>query len=580
MSNWVGVVTNAGKALLEQWAASAATLNIENATVGTGTISEADLRIATSVSQEVTSVAVVSQSRTDSGARFRVQVTPLDDEYNMRQIGIWGRVGTGSRTLLALYQNEDGIIIPAKSVSPNFVFSLYCGIAMTHDGDVRLITDEGAYVTLDTFNNVLGSLNNLSLSAGPNSIVQIRKGSYDAPIMGMVIYGKSMQDGAPTPDAPADIVTAGSSGTLPMVSTGKNLIPFTYGTPQVIKSVHFTPNPDGTVNVSGINPSTYTASEFNLFSSSTSGFLPNGTYTVSGLPTEGTGLGVCGMTVETGPKNGSTVYYTHLQAGGHTFVCTDSRTIKSIYIAISPNTRVNAVYAPMLNVGTSVEEYSAPVGITSDIPTPNGLPGIPVDSGGNYTGTDGQEWLCDTIDLEAGVWVKRCGIVSYDGQSASGWERVNAANSKYRFRNTTLTSVILNAATNDAVVPLLCTHYTRTSANATWTNNNVNGIAVDNGGGMFIADAALCDSGTLEQFLARFQTSPMIVVYPLAAPVVTQLTEAQIAALRALRGRKGLTNLYSADPAGPEFRAEMYVGIDSSLDITTDDNTLVFSVSE
>lgn len=44
---------------------------------------------------------------------------------------------------------------------------------------------------------------------------------------------------------------------------------------------------------------------------------------------------------------------------------------------------------------------------TLTIPTPNGLPGIKVDSGGNYTDASGQQWVCDEIDLERGKYVQR-----------------------------------------------------------------------------------------------------------------------------------------------------------------------------
>lgn len=44
---------------------------------------------------------------------------------------------------------------------------------------------------------------------------------------------------------------------------------------------------------------------------------------------------------------------------------------------------------------------------TLTIPTPNGLPGIKVDSGGNYTDETGQQWVCDEIDLERGKYVQR-----------------------------------------------------------------------------------------------------------------------------------------------------------------------------
>ena len=45
------------------------------------------------------------------------------------------------------------------------------------------------------------------------------------------------------------------------------------------------------------------------------------------------------------------------------------------------------------------------------------LPGIPVDSGGNYTDPDGQQWVCDTIDVIAKQKIQRIGIIdSYNGE--------------------------------------------------------------------------------------------------------------------------------------------------------------------
>lgn len=44
---------------------------------------------------------------------------------------------------------------------------------------------------------------------------------------------------------------------------------------------------------------------------------------------------------------------------------------------------------------------------TVSIATPNGLPGIPVTTGGNYTDATGQQWICDEVDFEKGVYVQR-----------------------------------------------------------------------------------------------------------------------------------------------------------------------------
>lgn len=41
------------------------------------------------------------------------------------------------------------------------------------------------------------------------------------------------------------------------------------------------------------------------------------------------------------------------------------------------------------------------------ISTPNGLPGIPVGSGGNYTDEDGKQWVCDEIDYARKKYIQR-----------------------------------------------------------------------------------------------------------------------------------------------------------------------------
>ena len=60
---------------------------------------------------------------------------------------------------------------------------------------------------------------------------------------------------------------------------------------------------------------------------------------------------------------------------------------------------------------------------TLTLPTPNGLPGIPVTSGGNYTDPQGQQWVCDEVDFKKEVYVQRIGkrtITSKDAFLRSG----------------------------------------------------------------------------------------------------------------------------------------------------------------
>lgn len=48
--------------------------------------------------------------------------------------------------------------------------------------------------------------------------------AFPAPLCGLTVYGRSTQDGTPTPDAPVPIVSAGDGGSVAVKVTGKNLI--------------------------------------------------------------------------------------------------------------------------------------------------------------------------------------------------------------------------------------------------------------------------------------------------------------------------------------------------------------------
>lgn len=316
------------------------------------------------------------------------------------------------------------------------------------------------------------------------------EGTIDAPLSGLTIYGKSVQsDGTPTPSDPIDIVTAGEGGTLSIMSAGKNLLRRFVNTSGT--GVGCTWTFDG-------DTSTYT------LTSTTSGnnkYLDSGSFNVQNaagktftLSAESiTGDSNASVRIYQGENNQLAMIYGSTLST--TFRVPNEEPLKMLLrMGNATASGVTAILKGVqLEVG-SVRTDFAPMldKLTAAIPTPNGLPGIPVASGGNYVDSGETRWICDTIDLEAGVYTKRCGIInSYNGEALPG---------------------------------------------------------------VWLSSMDVYQSGATP-------TSGAKVVYALAAPVVTQLTDAQLTALKSLRGRKGLTNLYSADPAGPEIRAEMYIDI-------------------
>ena len=52
---------------------------------------------------------------------------------------------------------------------------------------------------------------------------------------------------------------------------------------------------------------------------------------------------------------------------------------------------------------------------STPLSTPNGLLGLPVDSGGNYTDSNGQQWVCDEMDFKRGKYVQRIKKVVFNG---------------------------------------------------------------------------------------------------------------------------------------------------------------------
>lgn len=151
---WKAVVTNAGAALLASYAEGGHTLNVVGASVASGVMDEINMRVATALTDEKDSASIINKARVGAGTKFKIQVGPAEaavGAYTAHQIGLWANLDGGSRTLLAIAQDSaGGVGVPLKSVSPNFAFALYITIAVSNTGDITIIVDDGAIVTVST----------------------------------------------------------------------------------------------------------------------------------------------------------------------------------------------------------------------------------------------------------------------------------------------------------------------------------------------------------------------------------------------------------------------------------------------
>lgn len=152
------------------------------------------------------------------------------------------------------------------------------------------------------------------------------------------------------------------------------------------------------------------------------------------------------------------------------------------------------------------------------ISTPNGLPGIPVDSGGNYTDADGQQWVCDAVDFERGVYVQR--LFSISGLSASSYDD-NYGRRQVQFD-----------------LPYQGKNTIGLSNRFVYKDFQSPGFfSVDRTTAIIYVRFELDTS--LEQINQILQNS--VFIYELAAPIETPLSEEEIAAYRALHTYNGTT---------------------------------------
>ena len=116
---------------------------------------------------------------------------------------------------------------------------------LTHEGEAA-----DAKATGDAISAVKARQNILAGSEIGNPISV--DDAFPAPLCGLTVYGRSTQDGTPTPDAPVPIVSAGDGGSVAVKVTGKNLLDSALMNPTFSsKGISAKQNSDGSYTISG-----------------------------------------------------------------------------------------------------------------------------------------------------------------------------------------------------------------------------------------------------------------------------------------------------------------------------------------
>ena len=328
-------------------------------------------------------------------------------------------------------------------------------------------------------------------------------------IQGLKIYGKSTQDGTPSPESPVPIVSAGENGQLHVLIRGAQLIDaeaFFTDPPVGLDVVKYYPLQvmSGTYTLSASYPATGNIA--NLF------LMP-------------------GNVTSDASTNSNGVWNEHpttLQASGG-YVTIGLRTAHTD----NPNNPLD--FDIMLNYGTVALPWQPYQSQSLTLSTPSGLPGIPVDSGGNYTDASGQQLVCNYRDYNSEKDFQWIGKTVVDGSTIKFV--VNSASTLFNLPSNSFPKIAYNAK-------FLCNYF----PGDIFTSNSNYDFAfccVER-----MKDFGINSDDEFNQLCQQWNSSgnPLTIYYTMDEPIESPIPTEELAAYRALQTYADTTVVSTAEP--------------------------------
>lgn len=237
--------------------------------------------------------------------------------------------------------------------------------------------------------------------SGQNTKMIAVKNALPDSISDLHIYGHTTQDGTPAPDAVVEPVSAGAGGTIGVIAGSSNLCDMS----KFSWSKYYTLGEDGYISITNPNAGSGTAGRLYPAYWMT---VPKGTYTVSFELDKF-------VEIYVSKENKKYTAANRLDSSGKVIL----RDTEGVYIMVVVSHASSLKFRVTINAGDTALPWEPYNGQTLTVSTPNGLPGIPVSSGGNYTDANGQQWICDEIDFSRGVYVQRVNTYRMDSVPAN-----------------------------------------------------------------------------------------------------------------------------------------------------------------
>ena len=363
---------------------------------------------------------------------------------------------------------------------------------------------------------------------------------------GLKIYGKSTQDGTPSPENPVPIVSAGNGGSVDASLSGINMMNYflvkDYGT---IRNCNISLDGNVFVFTAKADGDSYFGGQILIKSGET-------------YPEKSKKLL---FPVTPGEKLKIVVSNSYFKTPAFCFVKKDFTVISFSGGSFSITVPEDAAYATArlgnasakVSDGTQYttfmvcrEEYNdnfVPYqdAQTLSISTPNGLPGIPVESGGTFTDADGQQWICNIKDYGAGKYTQNCVSAVFDGSDDENWILESVASLTLIRFSISVVDIALNPIGLCDRLPWTITPTTSSKTEQIGGNPAQARLHV------IISKDRLSDT-TVSGFKAWLASNPLEVIYQLATPIETDIPAEELAAYKALATYDGTTLVSTAEP--------------------------------
>ena len=327
------------------------------------------------------------------------------------------------------------------------------------------------------------------------------------------------------------------SGTIrPMLNSGSTVLsyePYTGGkaspSPEYPQEIVNVENPTIAIHSKNLIPFPYP-----MFACSNTDELDvtvrdDGGVLINGTPTQDSFINLCKYDFgpnHISPSTASGFVVNKYNSG--IWVAYDGKNKISFILVKSGTVCNNVIVYPQVEVGAVATEYEKGCDRQS-FGIDRALYAIPVTSGGNYTDENGQQWICDEVDFERGVYVQRINRVTFDGSENWGL---------YDFQSTYSGFSLHNALDEE---------HSRSPGMSNQFHNFKqsvdDGIWVGVGNMSLYAISKEWYGKGLDAWKTHLRENPLVVYYPRITPIETSLSESELEVFRALRTNKLTTTV-------------------------------------